>query len=47
MYPSKEPARCYVDLVASYASNEIAINWNAPLAYITGFLVNYSNTSSD
>jgi endoglucanase len=45
-YPSKEPARCYVDLVASYASNEIAINWNAPLAYITGFLVNYSNTSS-
>jgi endoglucanase len=41
-YPSKEPARCYVDQIAGYASNEVAINWNAPLAYITGFLVEYS-----
>ncbi len=44
-YPSKEPAKCYVDLTASYASNEIAINWNAALAYVTGFLVNYSRSS--
>ena len=33
-YPSRLPARSYVDSVCSYASNEIAINWNAPLAYL-------------
>lgn len=42
VYFSAEPAECYMDLVESYASNEIAINWNAPLAYITGFLVSHS-----
>lgn len=41
-YSSREPAQCYMDLTESYASNEIAINWNAPLAYITGFLASYS-----
>lgn len=34
-YPSKLPAKSYVDNEGSYASNEIAINWNAPLVYIT------------
>ena len=33
-YPASEPARSYVDDWCSYASNEIAINWNAPLAYV-------------
>jgi endoglucanase len=33
-YPSKLPARSYVDVVESYASNEIAINWNAAMAYL-------------
>ncbi len=33
-YPSDDPARSYVDAWCSYASNEIAINWNAPLAYL-------------
>jgi len=28
------PARCYVDKEGSYAGNEIAINWNAPLCYV-------------
>ena len=28
------PAKCFVDHVDSYASNEIAINWNAPLVYV-------------
>ena len=37
-YPSALPARSYVDLVCSYASNEIAINWNAPMAYLAGAL---------
>ncbi|HSY60847.1 MAG TPA: glycoside hydrolase family 9 protein, partial [Cytophaga sp.] len=35
-YPSTQPALSYVDTDCSYSTNEIAINWNAPLAYITG-----------
>ncbi len=31
------PALCYADTVPSYASNEIAINWNAPLVFVTGY----------
>lgn len=34
-YPSDKPATAYLDNVCSYASNEIAINWNAPLVYLT------------
>jgi endoglucanase len=33
-YPSTLPAKAYLDHYCSYASNEIAINWNAPLAYL-------------
>ena len=33
-YPSDIPARSYLDDVCSYASNEICINWNSPLAYV-------------
>jgi endoglucanase len=32
--PSGPPARAYADEEASYASNEVAINWNAPLAFL-------------
>lgn len=35
-YPSTLPARAYIDTWCSYATNEIAINWNAPLAYVAG-----------
>jgi endoglucanase len=28
------PARVYVDDQASYAGNEVAINWNAPLVFL-------------
>jgi endoglucanase len=31
------PAACYADDQGSYASNEIAINWNAPLVFVSGF----------
>ncbi len=31
------PALCYLDNWQSYASNEIAINWNAPLVFVAGF----------
>lgn len=37
-YPFTEPARCWVDDERSYASNEIAINWNAPYALLLGYL---------
>ena len=33
-YEFSEPETTYADLVCSYASNEIAINWNAPLVYL-------------
>lgn len=33
-YPSLIPDEAYVDSVCSYASNEIAINWNAPGAFL-------------
>ena len=33
-YPNSFPDEAYVDDVCSYASNEIAINWNAPLVYL-------------
>jgi len=35
-YPSLLPAKAYVDLQCSYSTNEIAINWNAPLAFLAG-----------
>jgi endoglucanase len=35
-YPSSIPDEAYVDDVCSYASNEIAINWNAPFVYLAG-----------
>lgn len=33
-YTSNLPAESYLDHDCSYASNEIAINWNAPLVYV-------------
>lgn len=37
-YASTEPELSYLDDMASYASNEIAINWNAPLVYVANAL---------
>jgi endoglucanase len=34
-YTSNLPAESYLDSDCSYASNEIAINWNAPLVYVS------------
>jgi endoglucanase len=34
---STPPALCYVDTMPSYASNEICINWNAPLVFVVGY----------
>lgn len=33
-YPSSLPAKAYLDHSCSYAANEVAINWNAPLTYL-------------
>jgi endoglucanase len=30
-YPFSEPAKCFLDITDSYASNEVCINWNSPM----------------
>lgn len=37
-FPENMPARSYVDNVCSYASNEVAINWQASISYLAGAL---------
>lgn len=37
-YPSALPALSWIDHACSYASNEVAINWNAPLVYVVAGL---------
>ncbi len=37
-YPSNVPALSYLDATCAYASNEVAINWNAPLVYVVAAL---------
>ncbi len=32
------PQKCYADHIESYSTNEVAINWNAPLAWLTAYL---------
>jgi len=38
VYPSGIPDECYVDIEPSYASNEIAINWQGLFTYFAGAL---------
>ena len=33
-YPSSIPALSYLDDWCSYSTNEVTINWNAPLVYV-------------
>jgi len=40
------PALCYRDTTPSYASNEIAINWNAPLVFLSGYIASGGGASS-
>jgi len=37
---------CYIDDIQSYATNELAINWNAPLAWVSGFLAGQGDASA-
>ena len=32
------PAKCFVDNIEAWSTNEMAINWNAPLAWVAAFL---------
>ncbi|HEU0065161.1 MAG TPA: glycoside hydrolase family 9 protein [Flavisolibacter sp.] len=41
-YDFHEPETSYVDSDCAYASNEIAINWNAPLVYLVAAIENFS-----
>ena len=44
---STPPALCYMDHLDSYASNEIAINWNAPLIFLAGYFLQDSGSGID
>jgi endoglucanase len=33
-----KPQFCYIDDIESYATNELTINWNSPLAWVSSFL---------
>lgn len=42
-YKGTHAATTYADVECSYATNEIAINWNAPLVYMLATAVNLNN----
>lgn len=47
-YPENpSPMKSWVDQEPSYASNEICLNWNAPLTYVLGFLEQESNVGTE
>ncbi|MFG1812466.1 glycoside hydrolase family 9 protein [Kribbella sp. NPDC049174] len=31
------PAKCYLDEIGSYSTNEVAVNWNSALAWLTAY----------
>jgi endoglucanase len=37
-YTSDYPAKAFMDVEASYASNEVCLNWNAPAVFVLGYL---------
>jgi endoglucanase len=37
------PQKCYVDHIEAWSLNEVAINWNAPLAWVAAFLDEVGN----
>ena len=32
------PQKCFIDNIEAWSANEITINWNAPLAWVTAYL---------
>ena len=45
-YPSDMPAMSYLDAWCSYSTNEVAINWNAPLVYVLASISAMPDTPS-
>jgi endoglucanase len=43
VFRSPFPAKSYVDELCSYSTNEMAINWNAPLVYLLNGLAYYQS----
>ena len=41
------PQFCYIDDIQSYSTNEIAINWNAPLSWIASFVADLDNGANE
>ncbi|MFJ9084334.1 glycoside hydrolase family 9 protein [Streptomyces sp. NPDC102384] len=39
------PAACYIDDIGSYSTNEVAVNWNAPLAWLAAYAAERTSTS--
>ena len=37
------PQKCFVDHIESWSTNEITINWNAPLVWVTAWLDEHAN----
>ncbi|MFI6735993.1 glycoside hydrolase family 9 protein [Nonomuraea sp. NPDC050451] len=40
-----KPQFCYIDDIESWATNELTINWNSPLAWVSAFLTDKSGRS--
>ena len=40
------PQKCYIDDIDSYSTNEVTINWNAPLAWVAHFLSEQAQQAS-
>ncbi len=46
-YPSNDRATSYLDSECSYSTNEVTINWNAPLVFLSGAIENYFGEAPD
>lgn len=44
---SKEPQLCYLDHIEAWSVNECTINWNSPLAWVSGYLTETNCDVSD
>ncbi|WP_185231058.1 glycoside hydrolase family 9 protein [Teredinibacter franksiae] len=40
-----DPLKCYIDHWESYSTNEVTINWNAPLAWTAAYMDQWSDAS--
>ena len=36
--PASPPQKCFIDHIEAWSTNEVTINWNAPLAWVAAFL---------